>query len=251
MKKYLVAIFYIESEGQGNEIALAIEGWKRHFKNKHEILVVGDKPPVDGVNWMYVERVPEREGQYRPALDICNKLMYVCQYCHENMYNGFIWASDDFFAVNDFSIRDVKTPKYFAEQLPSKGGPNQNEFWNTQVKTRKLCEREGIGVVNWTTHLPMLFDEEKLYWLIHDYNMTESGYIVENVYYNKYPPKVTQHKLTEFDRWKYEVSFTPLDKKGLENALLRKIWVCCSVNGWCPELEEVLREHYGIQLNRK
>ena len=249
--KTLVAIFYIDSESQGSEISLAIAGWKKHFKGDCEILVVGDKPPVDidGVRWMYVERLPEKEGEYRPALDICNKLMYVCQYCEEHMYNGFVWASDDFFAVNDFTRGDILIPKYYEDEMPSKGDRTQNAFWHTQIKTRRMCEKAGVGVVNWTTHLPMRFDATRLYWLIYRYNLVEHSAIVENLYFNIYPPDIKPEKLSRTDRWKFDVCYKPLDRSGLADAFKRKIWVCCSVHGWCPELEDELRKHYGLETN--
>lgn len=243
--KYLVAIFYIASEAQGSEISLAIEGWRKHFKEDHEILVVGDQPPVPGVNWMYVERMKPKEGEYLPAIDICNKMLYVCQYCDKHMYNGFIWASDDFFAVNDFTIADIKQPKYLEDELPRMGDKHPNQFWRIQVKTRRLLQSGGYGVVNWTTHLPMWFDIDQLYWLIVDENLTENSYIVENLYYNIHKPETIPAKLSRNDRWKFEACFTPLDNDGFNDALANKIWVCCSVNGWCPELEQKLKEHYG------
>lgn len=243
-RKYLVAIFYIASEAQGSEISLAIEGWRRHFKEDHEIVVVGDEPPVKDVRWMYVERLKPKEGEYLPAIDICNKLAHVCYYAEEDFYEGFIWASDDFFAVNDFTIEDVMQPKYLEDELPREGASNTNHFWRTQVKTRRLLEKKGYGIVNWTTHLPMWFDNGDLYWLIHDYDLTRNSYIVENLYYNIYKPETIPAKLRRDDRWKFEVCFTPLDTEGFRNALANKIWVCCSVNGWSAELEQKLKEHY-------
>ena len=244
--KTLVAIFYIDSEAQGDEISLAISGWKKHFKEYHEVLVVGDKPPVEGVKWMYVERLKPKEGEYLPSIDICNKLSYVCQYCISHGYEGFIWASDDFFAVNDFTLEDVKTPKYQDDEMPRKWDKTSNRWWLEQVKTRKLCEENGYGIVNWVTHLPMYFDAERLYWLIHDFDMTNHGCIVENVYYNAYPQDGVPYKLNLKDRWKFGVYYSPLDREGFANALANKIWVCCSVHGWSEQLEEELKKHYNL-----
>ena len=244
---YLVAITYIADRAQGNELALAIEGWRKHFKENHRILVVGDKPPVDWVDWIPMERVPEKEGEYRPALDICKKLKAVCEHCRWCKYAGFIWASDDFFAVNDFTIDDIRLPKYADEELPSKWDKSQNEFWHTQIKTRILCEEEGFETVNWTTHLPMWFDDVLLLRLINEYNLTENGYIVENIYYNKYTTRAPRTKLSkDEDRFKFPVWYPELDREALHKAFATKIWVTCSEHGWSPELEEELMKHYGM-----
>ena len=244
----LVAITYISGGAQGNELALAIAGWRKHFKDDFEILVVGDMPPVQSDVWMYVERLKPKEGEYLPSIDICNKLLHVCQYCKEHSYDGFVWASDDFFAVNDFTLEDVKTPKYQDDEMPRKWDKTSNRWWLEQVKTRKLCEENGYGIVNWVTHLPMYFDAERLYWLIRDFDMTNHGCIVENVYYNAYPQDGKDgkpEKLYLKDRWKFGVYYSPLDREGFQNALAHKIWVCCSEHGWSKELENELYKHYN------
>jgi len=242
----LVAITYISGEAQGCELTLAVAGWRRHFKEEFEILVVGDKPPVKNVGWLPLERVPEKEGQYRPCLDICNKLDAVCAYCKERGIANFIWASDDFFAVNDFTLDDVKFPKYLDDELPRVGLNHFNHFFRSQVKTRKLCEREGFGIMDWTTHLPMWLNAKKLHTIIEDYDMVNEGYIVENIYFNKHKPEGEPFKLCLNDRWKFGVYYQPLDKQGFYNALARKIWVCCSIRGWGDQLEAELRYHYRM-----
>lgn len=243
----LVAITYISDRAQGNELALAVEGWRKHFKEPHRILVVGDRPTVGDVEWLPLERVPAKEGQYRPALDICAKLEAVCIYCSEHGIDHFVWASDDFFAVNDFTLDDIRLPKYYEDELPSRWDKTQNEFWHTQIKTRRLCERMGYGTVNWTTHLPMWFNVGKLYWLIRDFDLTNRGHIIENIYFNRYMPDGRPIKLDkDRDRFKWPVWFTPLDREALHKAFATKIWITCSVNGWSPELEAELRKHYGL-----
>jgi len=243
---YLVALFYIGGEAQGSEIQLAIEGWRQHFKEPFRLIVVGDDPKVEGVEWLEIERVPGKEGEYRPSLDICNKLEEVCTFCEYHGYKHFIWASDDFFAVNDFTIEDVEYPKYLDDEMPILGVMHPNWFERTQVKTRLLCQKEGFGIKNWTTHLPMLFNVANLHKIIRDYDLTNNGYIVENIYFNAYPPKGEPFKLCLNDRWKFSVIYQPLDREGFQNALRNKIWVCCSVHGWSQTLDRELRKHYGL-----
>lgn len=246
MNNYLVALFYIGGEAQGSEITLAIEGWKQHFKEPFRLIVIGDKPPRDDVEWFPIERVPGKEGEYRPSLDICTKLEAVCTLCEKEGYEHFIWASDDFFAVNDFTIADVKYPKYLDDEMPILGVMHPNWFERTQVKTRLLCQKEGFGIKNWTTHLPMWFNVADLHKIIRDYGLTENGYIVENIYFNAFPPEGEPFKLCLNDRWKFAVIYQPLDREGFQNALNNKIWVCCSVHGWSDALDRGLRKHYGL-----
>ncbi len=243
--EYLVAITYIQDGAQGNELALSIEGWRAHFKEQFRIVVFGDKPTVDGVEWIPIERVPGKEGEYRPALDVNTKLRAICLYCLEHRIPGFIWAADDYFAVNDFTIRDIMLPVYADDELPSKWDKSQNDYWHEQIKTRRLCEREGYETVNWSTHLPKWFDPILLLRVIDDYDLTETGYIIENIYSNKYTTRYPRTKLSkDKDRFKFPVWYPELDREGFRNALKNKIWVCCSVHGWSEELENELKKHY-------
>lgn len=244
MKKQLVVITYIAGESQGQEIALALEGWKQHFKEPCHIVVVGDVPPVPNIEVLPVARMSEKDGEYRPHLDICKKLRDVCL-AYGGEYDSFIWASDDCYAVNDFTLADVMTPKFYANEMPPKGENHFNPWWRNLVKTRKLCEKEGYGVVNWVTHLPLYFRIEELLQTINDYNLTENSYVVENIVYNRFKPQGTPEKLNEQDRWKFPVYFTPLDREGFKNALASKIWVTNSVNGWSDALAQELWLHYN------
>ena len=248
MKEYLVVLFYIADEAQGEEISLAIEGWRKHFKEKFRLVVIGDNPHINGIEYMIVDRISEKDGEYRPHLDICNKLRLACT-MYGDSYDGFIWASDDFFAVNDFTFADVIAPKYQDEEMPPTGDRHPNPWVRNLVKTRHLCDAEGYGIVNWITHLPLYFECEKLMSVIRDYDLTKDSYIVENIYFNKFVPEGKAEKLSINDRWKFGVYFTPLDICGLMNAFANKIWVCCSVNGWSESLATELKKHYGINTS--
>lgn len=247
MEECLVIITYIASDAQGNELRLAIEGWRKHFKEKFRLVIVGDEPPVYNVEYMIVDRKNEKDGEYRPHLDICNKLDYVWR-MYNGDYEGFIWASDDCFPINDFTLADVKAPKYLDDEMPSEGENDPNPFFRNLVKTRRFCEREGLGIRNWITHLPLWFDMEKLHRVIRDYKLTENSYVVENIYYNKYTPEGVPEKLSLNDDWKFGVYFSPFDRAGFKDALAHKKWVCCSVNGWSKTMERKLMDHYGIDL---
>ena len=234
MQKVLVAITYIASEAQGDELALAVAGWRKHFKCPHKIVVVGDTPP-DGLADAYlaIERLPEKDGEYRPHLDICNKLEAVCE-----TYKDF--------AVNDFTLEDVMTPKYQDEEMPSKGDEHPNSWLRNLVKTRRLCEQKKYGVRNWVTHLPLWFDKRHLLLTIWQNHLTEDSYVVENLVFNRFRPHGKPVKLCETDKWKFPVYYSPLDRHGFADALQRKIWVTVSVHGWSEALETELKKHYGL-----
>ena len=247
MKEVLVVITYIAGESQGHELAIAVAGWRRHFKHPHKIVVIGDKPPrsVTVDKWLYIDRVPEKDGEYRPHLDICTKLEFAC-FMFGDKYPGFIWASDDCFPINDFTLEDVMTPKFQDDEMPSKGQNHFNPWWRNLVKTRKLCEEEGFGVVNWATHLPLYFRVSELINTIWEYHLETKSFVIENIIYNRFKQEGMPIKLHEGDTWKHTVCYTPLDRQGLYEAFARVKFVCASVNGWSYALEEELKNHFEL-----
>lgn len=246
MKETLVVITYIAGESQGSELALALLGWKKHFKSPHRIVIVGDKPPMEDIEWVEINRLPEKDGEYRPHLDICHKLELVAA-LYGDKYDGFIWASDDCYAINDFTLEDVMVLKYQDDEMPSKGDNHPNSWLRNLVKTRNLCDKEGFGIINWVTHLPLFFNMKRLVDIIWKYDLTNKSYVIENLYFNSFYHIGKLVKLYPQDDWKFGVYFTPLDRQGFYDALSHKKWVCNSVHGWSDALEEELRKHYGIK----
>lgn len=247
MKDTLVVITYISGESQGTELELAVAGWRKHFKSPHKIVVIGDTPPPKVLPdcWLQMDRVPEKPGEYRPHLDICRKLEAIC-FLYADQYPGFIWASDDCYAVNDFTLEDVMLPKYSDEEMPAVGQNHFNPWWRNLVKTRKLCEKEGYGVVNWVTHLPLYFRFSDIIRCIWKFGLTENSYVLENIVFNAYKQEGSPVKLCREDDWKFSCFHPHLDREGFYDALAHKKWVCNSVNGWCNALENELRKHYDL-----
>ena len=48
-KEILVVIPFVSEDAQGSEIHLAAEGWRKHFKSKCRIVVVGDDPGIQNI----------------------------------------------------------------------------------------------------------------------------------------------------------------------------------------------------------
>lgn len=246
--KQLVLIPHLPSGQQGHELILAIVGWRKHFKADFTLAIMGENlPRIDGVVNVESKRVPDIPGEYRPHLDYVS-----CARKAREMFpdtEGFVVAGDDVFAVNDFTLDDVIIPKIQEDWIPTVGAKDHVNAWRRNLaKTGIVCHREGLGTYNWTTHLPHYYEWEKLLSVYDKYDCDNNSYVIENLYYNIFKPERKPEQLHRNDRWKFEVSFTPLDRGGLHNAFTHKVWVTCTENGWCPEMEEELANHYGINL---
>ena len=244
---HLVLIPHLPSAQQGHELVLAIAGWRKHFKADFTLAIMGENlPHIDGVINVESPRVPDIPGEYRSHLDYVS-----CARKARAMFpdtEEFIGAADDVFAVNDFTYEDILIPKIQELWLPLKGADNHPNAWRRNLaKTGILCAKEGLGCLNWTTHLPHCYRWDNLFQIYDRYDCDHNSYVVENIYFNSYPhprPRLLRPE----DKWKYEACTTPTYLPSLFEAMQKKVWITCSENGWSPVLEIELSNHYGITL---
>ena len=238
-----VVIPYLASQAQGRELEYAVAGWRRHFQEPHHIYIVGDYHPVtqtgDDITFVPCPRVADIPGQYRPHLDHVNKFRLMMELLGPDC-QGFIYACDDMYAVRDFNLADVKRPKVADIQIPPIDWERQTGWWRDAGKTREYCLENGWPVNNWVCHLPVWFDFDKLFSL----EVRDESFVWENLYYNKYFPKKEPARVGDRCKWKYEVKTSSPGIDTAERA--RAIWITNANCGWSPELETILKNHYGV-----
>lgn len=244
----LVIIPHRPAAQQGHELRLAVEGWKQHFKHPYpvRIIVVGEGlTPMDGVECVESKRVLPRKGQYTPHLDYvsCARKVYMLH----PYTKGFIVAADDVFAVNDFTLHDVQIPKVQELEMPIEWDDENPWRWDL-AKTATACKLDGLGMFNWTTHLPHYYKWKRLFEIYDRYDCDTESHTIENLYYNHFYKDCQPYLLHRNDPWKFEVSYRPLDREGLRDAFARKKWVTCTENGWSYAMEQELAAHYQIEL---
>jgi len=247
--KYLVVIPYFAEGAQGRELEYAVAGWRRHFKEKYQIVVVGDYNPVvdtgEDITFIKCERVPEQpEKNYRPHIDFVKKFKAVRKAFPES--KGFIFVADDCYAVNDFDIYDVKVLKQNGNAL--KVDLNRHSgFERDKKKTVDLLRREGYHIRNFTTHLPTWIEWDKLEALWEKYDMENESYIFEDLYFNiYYPNRIPLQLHIDYDNMKCGVYRRNPRIHYIERAFRTKIWIQNSVEGWIPELRQMLEDYYKV-----
>lgn len=246
-KKILVVITYLAKEAQGRELEFAIAGWRKHFKEDYLIVLTGeDLPRFRGTDIAYVEspRVPDSPGNYRAHLDYVSCLRKVREEYPDQ--EGFILVADDCYAVNDFTLDDVKELKY----LP--GGidfdPQSPNTWRRdKMRTKRVLQANGYPQRNFTTHLPIWYEWDKLEKLWDDFGMDKTSFVVEDLYHNIYFPVAGAVEIDEdSDRYKCGVYTSRPDPLRLRRALHNKIWITNSPTGYVPELVSLLSKYYGV-----
>ena len=242
-----IVIPYLANASQGKELQLAIAGWRKHFKeNEFHIVVVGDYDPVvdsgDDISFIDCPKIDAvKRNNYLPHIDHVHKFRkFLSEYPNAD---GFIYACDDMYAVNDFSFGDVKKLKLFAPTM--KGMLYDLNFWRVDnAKTRILLESKGLPTKNYVCHLPVYYERDKLVSIWDKYDCDTTSRVVENLYFNTYHDADNNYPYKDF---KYTVDYRT---KGKVDELLAemktKIWVTNTVEGWYKEMEDILVSHYGL-----
>lgn len=247
-KKVLVVIPFCSQGAQGRELEYAVAGWRRHFKEDYLIVVVGENHPVtetgDDIVYIASERVPEKEGNYRPHLDYvsCFKKVHAAY----PKSDGFIFVADDCYAVNDFDLTDVKVLKQIAPDFDG-DATSPNGWRRDQAKTKKALVEAGLPSRNFTTHLPMWFDWDKIEALWEKYDMENNSYTIENLYYNTYfPTRIPLQLDMRFDNYKCGIYRENPNFDRIKAAFDGQIWITNSPVGWSERLSKMLAEYYKI-----
>lgn len=243
-KETLVVMPYKQSGSQGNEIKITLTGWRRFCQFKYHFIVIGEfdeslKKEFPWVEFIYCPSVSKKEGQYNPHLDIQNKFKVVSR-MYSQIYDGFIYITDDEYAVKPFELSDIKriyyhnTTFFGNEKCPK-------SYWNyDKWKTRQLLDREGLPHVNYTTHYPCYFEFKKMDDIRKKYNLSEESYVFDDVYFNyfKHEEPILDNEI-RLGIWNNDI-FKNEFQKAVDNPNIK--FMCNSVEGWSKELEDKLWE---------
>ena len=248
MSEYHIFIPYLAEGAQGNELGYAVAGWRKHFREQFHITVIGDWHPVvetgRDISFIESERVPDPgAGNYRPHIDHVHKFRKALE-AYPGI-DGFIYACDDMYAVNDFDIHDVRILKKLSDDI--KGNPKSKNGWQRDAaKTRALLRAEGLPVVNYICHLPVYYELDKLLAVWACYNCDRNSYIVEDIYFNKYfHDRVPVRLNAETDNLKLGI-YGDVPEETIRKAFSNKIWITNSPLGWSAALDCQLKNHYGL-----
>ena len=238
----LVVLPYKQRSSQGNEIKIALNGWRKFCQFNYRFVVIGefDEQLRNEFPWVRFIECPtkeKKEDQYNPHLDIMNKFKAIARlYAQE--YDGFIYMTDDEYAIKPFNLDDITKTHYHAlEFVGNEKAPKS--YWNyDKWKTRQLLDREGLPHVNYTIHYPCYFEFKKMEEIRKKYNLLEESYVFDDVYFNyfKHEEPILDSTI-RFGVWNKDI-FKNEFQKAVDNPNIK--FMCNSVEGWCKELENNL-----------
>lgn len=250
----LVIIPYLMKEAQGDELKLAVAGWLQNYRGRVHIVIVGEgvsclsEEPLlkrRSITLVESERVPEKEGCYRSHLDYVSCFRKVRRLFPDS--TRFVLVADDCFCIRPFGMKDLQRLFIVADSFT--GNINSENGWlRDKARTRALLDRESLPHRDFTTHLPYLFEWDKWEAIVDKYGMDDQSYVIEDLYYNTYfsdsDAELLCHESDEVRCWMGNGRVPPEDVYRAING--RKIWVCCSVNGYSYIVEDILKKHYRM-----
>jgi hypothetical protein len=234
---------YKQSGSQGNEIRIALNGWKKFCKFNYHFVVIGtfseslknEFPWVEFINSPIKDKV---DGQYNPHLDVQSCMEIVMNKYHK-LYDGFIWMADDNYAIKSFKLSDITTVHYHNKTFIGNEKATKS-FWNyDKWKTRQLLDKEDLPHINYTTHYPCYFEFNKLKEIWNKFNMMNESYVLEDVYFNyfKHEEPILDSTI-RLGIWNKDI-FKNDFQKAVDNPNIK--FMCNSVEGWSKELENNLK----------
>ena len=243
-EEILIVLPYKQSKSQGNEIKLALNGWKKFCKFKYRFVVIGEfneelKNEFPWVKFVNCPSLEKKEGQYNPHLDIMNKFKIISK-LYGQEYNGFIYTTDDQYPIKQFDLDDVMRIYYHSKDFV--GVKNLPTFYwkHDKWKTRQLLDKENLPHINYTTHHPCFFEFIKLMIIRKKYKMLEESYVFDDVYFNyfKHEEPILDSNI-RLGIWNQKI-FKEEFRNAINNPNIK--FICNSVEGWSKELEKELEK---------
>lgn len=246
----IVGIPYLAKGAQGRELEYALAGWRNHFKEKdYLVVVVGDHHPAvdlyDRTMHILAPRIEDPgNGEYLPALDIINKMKALHNAFPK--HNGFVWAADDIYAVNNFDLADIKFLKMLEPNMNGFKEDDKNPWRRMMAKTRNKLMEQGYPTRNFSLHLPYWFIWSSIESLIDKYDLEKKSLSIQSLYFNIFFADRIPFQLLENDNIKLGIYTKNPSPEKIKEAFKTKIWLNNSVIGFVPDLYVQLEKHYGL-----
>ena len=157
---------------------------------------------------------------------------------YSQIYNGFIYITDDEYAIKSFTIFDILQVYYHSKEFDGNEKSPTSYWSHDKWKTRQLLDRENLPHYNYTTHYPCFFEFNKLKEICDKFNLKNESYVFDDIYFNYFnheePILDSEIRLGIWNKQIYKQEF----QKALDNPNIK--FVCNSVEGWSKELENDL-----------
>jgi len=243
-EKILVVLPYKQSMAQGREIELTLSLFKKFCTFNYHFVVIGEFDDSLKNKFPWVEFIDYKifnkcENQYEPHIDIINKFDFIIQK-YSQIYNGFIYITDDEYAIKSFTIFDILQTYYHSKEFVGNEKSPTSYWSHDKWKTRQLLDRENLPHINYTTHYPCFFEFNKLKEICDKFNLKNESYVFDDIYFNyfKHEEPILDSEI-RLGIWNKEI-FNNEFQNALDNPNIK--FCCNSIAGWSIKLEQELEK---------
>lgn len=230
---------YFGGKAKGDELRYSLRSVAENFNGIARVLVIGDKP-----KWYrgpFIRAPQIRPRLHHVRLDRAHKMGLAIE--ADTVAERFCWMMDDVYFCRPFGINDLLPPCY-------KGVTTKDRLaaWNPKhdwgMERRKtfldLLER-GLPLLDYCSHMPLVYDKSVLRQMRSDYRMEEEAWIDELLYWNRYAvPESPREARGVIQRTNHE---TP--SGAVQDAFRRALVVNHTSAGYTPGMQAVLAEKFS------
>jgi len=225
------------------ELLHSIRSIQLNFIGEKKIFVVGDNPKIRNV--IHVPCSQITNVKHAKALDSIKKLTKIVNTPQIN--DDFVYMYDDIILLKKTDIKPFKVilardyPKKMAEYF-KRGHKPSPHWYNTFTKTIRQLKSEGLPVWDYETHLPRIYNKEKVRAIIDKYNLNESPYLFNTLYFNNYCP-APDTSLIKSPHYKAEV-YHAYKYKYIEKMCFPKLFMNYNNAGLNSELQKFIKDNF-------
>ena len=185
----MIDIYYpfFEREAAWEELRYSLRSLVTYLEFDFRVVIVGDMPAwmnPESVLYIPHERIEHiKENQLYDAI---TKQLLFCN--HPDTSLRFIRMYDDIYLLDDLLLEDLFEPvaMYPYHKVPQRSGT----WWDQLYRTIGMLKIKGYPAFNSETHLPELFNKEKMLFVINAYSALDNRLLTSSLYYNTFFPTI-------------------------------------------------------------
>lgn len=239
MPKICVCIPFLQAAAQGEELKYALRSMERNFREDFKVVIIGDRP-----EWLSDEALHIGHGcmSKNPQVDVIDKIKTIVG-CEE-VPDKFVWTNDDIYFVSPVSFSDIETLKIVGDlkDMPKAG----TVYGVNRDKTIALLDGAKLPTRNFATHLPIVFEKEKIVTLFEEFDeLNEGGFLFSSVYFNRHFADWKPILLDWVnDNWSLRLVSKNPDPDKFRKIVNRSKWLNNSENGYSDLLVNYLEKRF-------
>lgn len=175
--------FWVNTPDGGLELKHSIRSVCRHFQGECSVTVLGDRPKWYTGHHIHVPRRQTGNDRYAvrvPWWDTHGKIQTAA--AHDELPEEFCWIMDDVFFLRDVTETDLRTPRHD----PWYRHAAKREWHRLIAATHRALQEKGYPALQYGTHLPHVFEKQKLQQMFDEFDFPKRLLLFEILYGNRF-----------------------------------------------------------------